>query len=133
MITSAEEFVRLRNSDEIELYTRAAHDSAPEEVWLDVIHRYPEMKKLVAHNKTVPHSILRILATDTDSDVRSMVARKRKAEWAILEALANDPCESVRTAIATNKKTPAYILQRLADDPCEYIAKVARKRLAPES
>jgi hypothetical protein len=41
MIESAEEFITLRCSEEPELYTRAACDPAPEEVWLDVINHYP--------------------------------------------------------------------------------------------
>lgn len=34
MITSAEEFVRLRSSHDPELYYRAAHEEADEAVWL---------------------------------------------------------------------------------------------------
>lgn len=62
MIRSAEEFVRLRKSDQREEYERAANDSASIEVWRDVISLYPDMHRWVAHNKTVPIEILAILA-----------------------------------------------------------------------
>jgi hypothetical protein len=43
-------------------------------VWLGVIRDYPDMRFWVAQNKTVPVSILGVLAADDDQRVRSMVA-----------------------------------------------------------
>jgi hypothetical protein len=72
MIRSAAEFVRLRTSEVPTLYRKAAHETAPEEVWLEVIKKYPKMKPWVIHNKTIPHSILCLLADDEDTDVSRM-------------------------------------------------------------
>jgi len=132
MIFTAEEFVALRLSDSPELYQRAANDSAPESVWLDLITNYPDMKKWVAHNKTVPISILRVLATDSDPDVRIAVAMKRKCEVAIFEKLANDINPSVRLAVAYNAKTPTDILRKLTRDDWDRVATVAKSRLNKE-
>lgn len=130
MLKTAEEFVRLRTSQDPNLYRRAAQEPASEEVWLDIVRKYPEMRKWVAHNKTVPNSVLQLLAEDPDDDVRWMVAQKRKADTNILEKLARDPSESVRQRVAFNPKTPDSLLNELARDPCEMIAQVARDRLA---
>jgi hypothetical protein len=129
MITSAEEFVALRLSKDPTMYNKAAHDSTTEEVWLDVIANYPDMKKWVAHNKTVPLSILRILADDPDPDVRVTVAMKRKCDAPLFEKLASDLNMSVRLAVAYNAKTPKEILLRLTQDSYERVAEVATDRL----
>ena len=65
MMHSADEFVRLRQSDCQSEYLRAATDSATVDVWLDVIRRFPEMKVWVARNKTVPIEILLVLRETT--------------------------------------------------------------------
>jgi hypothetical protein len=130
MITSAEEFVALTTSDNPEAYRRAASDSAPEDVWLDVIRKYPHMRKWVAHNKSIPAPIINILAMDPDEDVRFTVAQKRSAGPAILRQLAADASESVRQRVAYNAKTPLSVLEKLAADECELVAEPARKRLS---
>lgn len=130
MIETAEEFVRLRSSDEAALYLRAASEAAPEHVWQQVIQEYPEMRKWVVLNKTVPHDILAQLANDDDPSVRHAVAMKRKLEPSILEQLANDDDASVRLAVAFNPKTPRHILIKLAQDQWERISEVARSRIA---
>ena len=80
MIDSADEFVRLRRSDDPAEYGRAARDEASTETWLEVIDRYPDMRFWVAQNKTVPLEVLEILRQDPDERVRSMVLHKRS--WA---------------------------------------------------
>lgn len=127
---TAEEFVALRTSEDPELYRRAAEEPASEDTWLEVIQRYPEMRKWVAHNKTVPNTILQILADDPDVEVRWMVAQKRKADPSILQKLARDVSESVRQRVAYNSKTPDFILEELARDACEIVAEPARDRIA---
>ena len=57
MINSAEEFVRLRTSEQKEEYSKAVEDEAPISVWLDIVDRFPEMKEWVVHNRTVPLEI----------------------------------------------------------------------------
>ena len=79
-IESAEEFVRLRTSDDPAEYNRAAQDEASESTWREVIERFPDMRFWVVQNKTVPLSVLEILRHDTDDRVRHMVTSKRS--WA---------------------------------------------------
>jgi Leucine rich repeat variant len=129
VINTAEEFVALRTSDDPEMYRRAAHDHATEDVWLEVINGYPEMRSWVVLNKTVPLSVLELLATDPDSSVRSAVAMKRKLPPALMERLADDANEGVRRAVAANKSTPPDLLRRLLSDPWDGVVEVARRRL----
>lgn len=80
VIESAEEFVRLRTSEDPDEYERAAYDGASEDTWRDVVARFPDMRFWVAQNKTVPLSILELLRHDPDERVRSMV--RAKGTWA---------------------------------------------------
>jgi len=64
MINSAEEFISLRTSDVNAEYYRASHDDAEDATWLDIIQRFPAYKVWVIHNKTIPLTILEILALD---------------------------------------------------------------------
>lgn len=130
MIESADEFARLRWSDDPAEYGRAAHEPAPLEVWQDVIARFPELRQWVAHNKTVPHEILAELATDPDASVRYFVAMKRKLALELQLRLATDPDDSVRAGIANNAKASRAALELLAEDPWHVIAERARERLA---
>lgn len=50
MILSADEFIRLRTSEDPEEYGRTASEEASESVWMDVINKYPDMKDWVDHN-----------------------------------------------------------------------------------
>ena len=104
MIYSAEEFVRLRDSTEKDEYDRASMDEAEVSVWLDVIDRYPEYRRWVAYNKTIPLDVLGMLCK-FDADVRRFVAVKRKLPAALCERLSRDSSSVVRVAIAANKKT----------------------------
>lgn len=129
MIESAEEFVRLRCSTEPSEYQRAAWEAASEEVWLEVIHAFPHMKFWVAHNKRLPETILRLLATVPEEKVRSMIAMKRASPPDVLEHLAQDESSSVRHSVTMNAKTPAYLLKELMADEEEFIRAAARERL----
>lgn len=129
MITSAEEFVGLRNSDIPGEYLRAAEDEAPVEVWFDVISRFPEMREWVAHNKTVPIEILDVLARDEVVSVRAAVADKRKLSVELFELLAQDRDELVRQRVAYNKKAPIKVLEYLSADSSPMVHAVAAKRL----
>ena len=129
MIKSAEEFVRLRESDDIEEQDRAARESASLGIWLEVIEKYPHKREWVAHNKTVPHEILKILADDQDSKVRWMVATRRSAGEEILEKLAEDVNEGVRERVLYNPKVTKKILQKLIHDPWEDIRIDAENKL----
>ena len=127
MIESAEEFVSLRTSENPELYQKAASESAKEEIWREVIEKYPDMKVWVARNKTVPSNILEILSRDADADVRYAVAMKRKAGQNILQRLAQDSDKSVRLRVALNPKTSKVILEQLLNDKWSRVVEEAKK------
>jgi hypothetical protein len=128
-IRSAQEFVRLRLSDDPAEYNRAAHEDAPDEVWDEVIAAHPDMKPWVVHNKTVPLELLRKLAHDPDPDVRWWVAMKRKLDTELFELLAADPDPQVRQRVACNAKVPHRLLLQLADDAESIVAEAAQRRL----
>lgn len=124
MIASAQEFVELRTRND----ERATHDEAPESVWLEVIQRYPDFKEWVAHNKSVPASVLDRLARDPDPRVRISVAMRRKCSSETLAQLAADPDETVRAMVARNKKAPPHVLETLRRDPSPLVAEAVGSR-----
>ena len=129
MIASAEEFLRLRISVDPLEYGRAAHEQVSERVWFEIIATCPDMRRWVAHNKTVPLTVLARLAEDQDEKVRSAVARKRKLTAELFGVLSLDRAPSVRQCIAYNAKTPLAVLQRLAQDENALVANAAKVRL----
>lgn len=129
MITSAEEFIMLRQSERPEEYMRASCDEASVDVWLDLVVRFPEMRSWVAQNKTIPLDVLAILASDPDPDIRASVAMKNKLSGSLFATLASDTNESVRERIAYNKKTPIAVLHQLANDSSELVSLPARERI----
>ncbi len=103
MIMSADEFARLRLSDDPAEQARATHEAVVNlTIWQDVMTNYPDLKIWVVRNKTVPLEILRLLATDPDPRVRREVAGKRKVDHALFLQLMADPDESVRFAARNN-------------------------------
>jgi hypothetical protein len=133
VITSAEEFIRLRTSSITAEYNRAAWESAPVEVWWAVIRLDASMKKWVIHNKTVPIEVLRLLATDADDRIRWNVATKRKLDADLFEQLSRDVDCSVRRQIALNRKVPFEILRQLASDSDALVRDAAQQRLSERS
>jgi hypothetical protein len=127
MILSTDEFVQLRDRNN----ERATRDCAPECVWLEIIAQHPEMKKWVVHNKTVPQSVLEMLADDPEPEIRFAVAMKRKTPSGLLEKPARDRDESVRLQVARNPKTPVHVLSLLTEDPSVHVAEIAAARLHP--
>lgn len=128
-IESAAEFIRLRSSPEPGEYLRAATDAASDDVWSEVIERFPEERVWVAQNKTVPISILELLAADGDPRVRYMVAMKRKLPAELLNRLAIDADDSVRMAVARHRNTTRETLSILASDGWKEIREVVASRL----
>lgn len=131
MINSAEEFVALRTSGNADEYGRAAREEAPLAVWRELVESYPEMRRWVAHNKTVPVEILAVLVGDPDPEVRWAVALKRKLTLEMFEKLSNDEEESVRLRVVHNRKTPEQLLRRLVDDKSRIVREAARERWRP--
>ncbi|MET8853864.1 hypothetical protein [Amycolatopsis sp. NPDC004625] len=128
-IRSAAEFISLRDSEDPELYRRAAHDDAPIDVWRDLVDHYAGYRKWVAHNKTVPADILHVLATDEDQEVRFFVAMKRRLPLEILDTLSRDTDDGIRLRVARNKTTSQEILWRLAKDPSKSVRDAVHDRL----
>jgi hypothetical protein len=133
MIDSADEFIRLRYSDDPREYRRAASEPAALNVWLELIERHPDSRVWVARNKTVPLEVLSTLAGDTSQEVRFAVSMKRKLTPELLSRLADDPDESIRLQVARHRNTPKGILEKLAGDDWETVASVAAERLGQES
>jgi hypothetical protein len=129
MISSAEEFVQLRRSEDQEEYSRSSQEEASIEVWSAVLDNYPDMAFWVAQNKTVPYEILEVLASHSDGRVRSMVASKNKLKEALLLKLASDKDDSVRMSVARHKKATVDVLNQLKNDSWEEISIVALERI----
>lgn len=129
MIYSAEEFIRLRQSEDPDEHRRASSDEASLGVWQSVVERFPEMRSWVAHNKTVPLEILERLAVDVDAGVRATVASKRKLSSALQALLRMDADASVRERLACNAKCDLEILRLLASDAEEFVRSAAIRRL----
>jgi len=128
MIESAEEFVRLRDSEEKAEYDRARLEEAPVPVWSNVIFRYLDYRKWVAHNKTVPFEILEELCNH-EVEVKIFIAMRRRLPNDLFVRLAADPNAVVRQQVAANKKVPLGLLKSLSLDPDEDVARVARFNL----
>ncbi len=129
MITTAEEFYRLRTSKNKEDYDRATYEDLPLNVWLEIVGKYPEMRSWVAHNKTVPIEILEILVRDSDVSVRCSVAVKRKLPEHLQLLLAQDDDDSVRERLVWNPKATKKVLQFLSNDKEHHIGEKARRKL----
>lgn len=129
LISSVEEFVRLRTSEDKRDYDRSVSDQAPEAVWREIIRLHPEMRFWVAHNKTISQAIIDILAVDPDANVRARIASKRSASAQVLSALASDDDVGVRQEVALNAKTPPETIRLLVNDPDEDVSEFARERL----
>ena len=129
MIESAEEFVKLRLSEDPVEYRRAANEEALDSTWLEVIYAYPRMAGWVAHNKTVSELVMRRLSELRDSEVDMQLAMKRRTPPDILWRLAQSENESVRLTVALNPKSPRPVLELLANDEWERIRDVIQKKL----
>ncbi len=130
MIVSAEEFIRLRKSSDPEEYRRAAHEEASNEVWLQVIKEYPEMKKWVIHNKSIPVEILDHLSKDIDPEVRRDVAAKRKIMGTVIfERLSKDKDENVRLELLRNRKLSVEMLRQINSSGSDYFEQEYKEKL----
>lgn len=128
MIESAEEFVRLRTSEDIAEYQRSAHDAAPDEVWFDVIERYPEMREWVALNKSISEQVIRRLFDTGDRKTLYFLAMKRKTPSDLLLQLCTEADESIRLRLAHHPKLPPAAIEILAKDDWEEVREVIQKR-----
>jgi hypothetical protein len=104
MIKTAEEFKKLRSSENLDEHRRAGVEEASIETWEEVISKYPELKEWVIYNKTVPLEILNQLSKDPDPKIRQEVARKRKINSEIFDRLKIDQDENVKLSLFYNTK-----------------------------
>lgn len=128
MINSADDFKCYAESEN-EIENAKIHEAATEEVWLEVISKYPELSQLVVTNGSISSDVLERLSLCDDVDVRWGVAMKRRINRSTFERLAADKSVMVRHRIACNPKVPGDLLVLLARDEDEMIAEAARKRL----
>ena len=129
MINSHTEYLELIECGDSESQFRLRNEPAADAVWLKLIEEYPEHLGAVAFNRTLPATILSILAKDQDWRIRASIAMRRALQLELFDLLSHDEHETVRAQIAWNKKTPRDILLRLANDPEQMVFEVARKRL----
>ncbi|MDG2390721.1 MAG: hypothetical protein P8M30_15540 [Planctomycetaceae bacterium] len=129
MINSADEFVRLRQSEDPDEYHRAAWEEADVDVWREVMRAYPDMLEWVAHNKSIPEVIIRELYRLGDKKVNDTLARKRKTPLDILEEFAHSSDESLRLSVARHPKAPRSVLMMLQSDDWVEVRKVVNERL----
>jgi len=128
MISSADDFKCYAESkDEIE--NAKINEVATEEVWLEIISKYPKLSRLVVENGSISTDVLERLSLSDDVDVRWDVAMKRRLNRSTFERLATDNSVMVRHRIACNPKVPKDLLTLLAADEDEMIAEAAKKRL----
>ncbi|GAA1081904.1 hypothetical protein HDA36_002456 [Nocardiopsis composta] len=66
MIESADEYVRLRESNDGAAWQRIKREEAPLQVWLDIVRNHPDMRFWVTFNRTVPVQVLREISGDPD-------------------------------------------------------------------
>jgi hypothetical protein len=130
MITSPEEFARLRLSELPEEQSRAGSEEASIEVWLGVLEEFPDLRQWVAQNKTVPIDILARLSTDPSTQVRCTVAGKRKLTHELRSHLARDIDASVRARVAYNAKCEIDVLQMLVSDQEAFVREAALSNLS---
>lgn len=130
MISSADQFKKLRRSRSQDDQARATNDAAPISVWQEVIKKFPDLREWVAHNKRVPIEILEHLSNDSDARVRCVVASKNKLTSALRQKLAADVDATVRQRIVYNSKCEIELLRILADDPEPLVKTAAMMKLS---
>lgn len=126
---SAEEWYRLRSSDNPAERGLAVNMIMPESVWAKVIDLFPESAIWVAQATQVPLATLDRLSVHPDISVREWVATRRKAA-PLLDRMAHDSEPSVRSNVAYNAKVSTATLMRLCNDPDPLVHKGARYKLA---
>jgi hypothetical protein len=116
MITSADEFRALVESDDVEERRRAAWEPASEAVWLEVLARFPDLHFFVAHNRSIPDTVIARLVEDGEERVRIRLAEKHSLPLRFLEQLARDPSELVVSSVITHKKAPEELVRSIAEE-----------------
>lgn len=127
VIRQAEDYIALLESDDV--HEPSPYDEAAEEVWLDIITRFPQAHRAVAHNKTTSETVNRKLYSVGDESVRSWLARVRRTPPDLLVAMASDPSSAVGAALTYHPKLPPEALARLLRHESEFVRGRANERV----
>lgn len=114
MIDNANEWIRLRSSDDSDDNYRAATETVPLAVWMQIHSKAPDLRAFIAYNRTSPPEMLAILARDENWLVRHAVAERQDAPTSALRELADDVDERVRVLVAGHPSTQRDVLQYLS-------------------
>ncbi|MDJ0581254.1 HEAT repeat domain-containing protein [Crocosphaera sp.] len=139
--TSPETFTKLAiNKNEDILKAIVRNPSTPTEILIELGSLYPQQlvknpivdlwllednnpflyentfKKKLACNRTTPVKLLKILARDSDSNVRLEVVKNPNIPVSLLEILARDSDSNVRLEVVKNPNIPVSLLEILAYD-----------------
>lgn len=114
MIDDANEWIRLRRSDDPDDQQRAMTEAVPVAAWAEVYDRAPDLRPFMAAHGGVASAWLERLARDPDRAVRLAIAQRDDASEAVLRELADDVSEPVRVAVAANPSTRKDVLQYLS-------------------
>ncbi len=109
MISSADDFKCYAESKN-KIENAKINEAATDEVWLEVVSKYPELSRLVVANGSISSDMLEKLSLSDDVDVRWDVAMKRRINRSTFERLATDKFVMVRHRIACNPKVPKNLL-----------------------
>lgn len=125
MIESAEEFVRLIDSEIESDRSLAITEEASEDAWSNVSKNYPDYEIYILQNETISLTTIKSLSRSPNSRVRWEVAQKRRSGPDVFNLLSKDEDTSVRKAVAANKKTPHDTLTVLCSDTDERVRHIA--------
>lgn len=87
-------------------------------------HNDPDVRFLIASNRSAPPEVLEYLSNDIDLKVRAWTAANQHTPPSTLEKLARDGSAQVRAVVAINIKDPKA-LERLLSDPEPAVARAA--------
>lgn len=132
MIESRSEYEALIESDLVADQNRAVRDSAPMDLWLEIVSDLPRYRRFVARNKTITHEVLRALVEDDDREVRLTLAMRRAVgkNDELAGVLASDLDPAIRAALAKNPKLGRHLLMQLTQDDDEWVRECASHTLA---
>ena len=126
-ISSAEEYKAFAESDDENQFSKT-FGTASEEVWTDILTKYPNLARHVVFNNSVSIGVLELAIDVGDVWTRFDVAMKRRISRRIFDKLSADKDASVREQIALNPKVPEDILKKLCMDEDTMVSSAAKEK-----
>jgi hypothetical protein len=126
-ISSAEEYKGFAASDDEHEFSKTL-GTASEEVWMEILSKYPNLARHVAFNNSVSIEVLERAIEVGDVWTRFDIAMKRRISRKLFEKLSMDKDVSVRERIALNPKVPEDILSKLCMDEDFSVSEAAKER-----